>query len=191
MKKSNKIMSLLLAFAMIFTAVVPAFAATDEAADGIVVKKDVVELHVSASKNGKYDGVEQDIRLFVSKSGEKDFTEVQKVTTENGRAKFVIKKADIIANAEYVIAVGDLVPSTDAKDARNAKLVMADTPWKYVVKTDKDGNFIDTKEVYHFTLFIQPKGKSDFTVISLDKDGYRKPGVKFSIYPVDLSLIHI
>lgn len=185
MKKSNKIMSLLLAFAMIFTAVVPAFAAEKkDAAYGIEVKENTVEIKVSASKNGKYDGVEQDIRLFVSKSGEKDFTEVQKVTTENGRAKFVIKKADIIANAEYVIAVGDLAPSTDAKDARNAKLVMADTPWKYVLKTDKDGNFIDTKEVYHFTLFIQPQSGAFFTAISLDKNGYRKPGVKFSIYPV-------
>ena len=184
MKKSNKIMSLLLAFAMIFTAVVPAFAATDEAADGIVVKKDVVELHVSASKNGKYDGVEQDVKLFVSKSGVKDFTEVQKVTTENGRAKFVLNKSDIIANAEYVIVVGDLTPTTEGGDARNAKLVMADTPWKYVLKTDENGNFIDTKEVFHFTLFIKPQGGSFFTVISLDKNSNKKPGVKFSIHPV-------
>ena len=177
-------MSLLLAFAMIFTAVVPALANTDAAAYGIEVKDNKVYINVSASKNGKYDGVSQDIKLYVSKSGEKDFTEVQKVTTENGRAKFAIEKKDVIANAEYVIVVGDITPSTDANAAVNAKLVMKDTPWKYVLKTDKDGNFENGKEVYHFTLFIQPKGGSDFTVISLDKNGNTKPGVTFSIYPV-------
>lgn len=182
-------MSLLLAFAMIFTAVVPAFAATDEAADGIEVKDNKVYINVSASKNGKYDGVEQDVKLFVSKSGVKDFTEVQKVTTENGRAKFALNKSDIIANAEYVIVVDGLTPTTEGGVARNAKLVMADTPWKYVLKTDENGNFIDTKEVYHFTLFIKPQGGSFFTVISLDKNSNRKPGVDFSIHPVKVNKV--
>lgn len=187
MKKSNKLMSLLLAFAMVFSVVVPAFAETGS--KGKPEANDKIEINVSASKDGKYDGVNQQIGLYVDKTGKngKDFQFVEWGATENGRYTFKLNKP-LEANATYTIVVGALTPEIGADKAYNAKLVMPGTQWKYSFNTDGNGNPIELKEDYHFDLYVEPRQTDAFfTVTTLTKDAKTAPNRAFSIVPLKVN----
>lgn len=187
MKKSNKLMSLLLAFAMVFSVVVPAFAETGS--KGKPEANNKIEINVSASKDGKYDGVNQQIGLYVDKTGKngKDFQFVEWGATENGRYTFKLNKP-LEANATYTIVVGALTPEIGADKAYNAKLVMPGTQWKYSFNTDGNGNPIELKEDYHFDLYVEPRQTDAFfTVTTLTKDAKTAPNRAFSIVPLKVN----
>lgn len=183
MKKSNKIMSLLLAFAMIFTAVVPAFAETGST--GKAEPDNKVRINVTASKDGKFDGVVEKVTLYVDKTGKagKDFQEVKSGETVNGRYTFELEKP-LEANATYTIVVGEITPSVSDEEAYNAKRVMPGTQWKYSFNTDAKGNPIELKDEYHFDLYVEPKAKDYFVVTTLTEDAKTAPFESFSIVPL-------
>lgn len=187
MKKSNKFMSLLLAFAMVFSVVVPAFAETGST--GKPEANNKIEINVSASKDGKYDGVNQQIGLYVDKTGKngKDFQFVEWGATENGRYTFKLNKP-LESNATYTIVVGALTPEVGADKAYNAKLVMPGTQWKYSFNTDANGNPVELKEDYHFDLYVEPRQTDAFfTVTTLTKEAKTAPNRAFSIVPLKVN----
>lgn len=187
MKKSNKFMSLLLAFAMVFSVVVPAFAETGST--GKPEANNKIEINVSASKDGKYDGVNQQIGLYVDKTGKngKDFQFVEWGATENGRYTFKLDKP-LESNATYTIVVGALTPEVGADKAYNAKLVMPGTQWKYSFNTDANGNPVELKEDYHFDLYVEPRQTDAFfTVTTLTKEAKTAPNKAFSIVPLKVN----
>lgn len=187
MKKSNKLMSLLLAFAMVFSVVVPAFAETGST--GKPEANNKIEIKVSASKDGKFDGVNQVVRLYLDKTGKdgKDFQEVKWGATQNGRYTFKLDKP-LEANATYTILVGGLTPTVSDEKAYNAKLVMPGTQWKYSFNTDANGNPIDLKEDYHFDLYVAPRQTDAFfTVTTLTKEAKTAPNREFSIVPLKVN----
>lgn len=187
MKKSNKFMSLLLAFAMVFSVVVPAFAETGST--GKPEANNKIEINVSASKDGKYDGVNQQIGLYVDKTGKngKDFQFVEWGATENGRYTFKLNKP-LESNATYTIVVGALTPEVGADKAYNAKLVMPGTQWKYSFNTDANGNPVELKEDYHFDLYVEPRQTDAFfTVTTLTKEAKTAPNKAFSIVPLKVN----
>ncbi|WP_237036870.1 cell wall-binding repeat-containing protein [Mediannikoviicoccus vaginalis] len=188
MKKSNKIMSLLLAFAMIFTAVVPALANTEDAAKSETKKDNTVKINVSASKDGKFDGVNQKVTLYVDKTGKegKDFQQVDWGVTENGKHTFELK-SPLLPEATYTIVVGDMNPNVSNEKAYNAKLVVPGTQWKYSFNTDPNGKPIELKEEYHFDLYVEPKSKEFFVVTTLTKDAKTAPFQDFSIVPLKVN----
>ncbi len=186
MKKSNKILSLMLALVMVFTTVVSAFAEETEGPIGEPEKETTVKINFSASKNGKFDGVTQNATLYVAKTGKdgRDFTKVAEATTENGRGFFEVKKGEILPNAEYFIVVGGLSPDTNDADFRDAELVAPGTAWKYVLTTDADKKFVNLKEDYHFDLYVEPHKAAFFTVVTLDENANTKPYETYKVYPV-------
>lgn len=187
MKKSNKLMSLLLAFAMVFSVVVPAFAETGST--GKPEANNKIEINVSASIDGKFDGVNQVVRLYLDKTGKdgKDFQEVKWGATQNGRYTFKLDKP-LEANATYTILVGGLTPTVSDEKAYNAKLVMPGTQWKYSFNTDANGNPIDLKEDYHFDLYVEPRQTDAFfTVTTLTKEAKTAPNRAFSIVPLKVN----
>ena len=187
MKKSNKFMSLLLAFAMVFSVVVPAFAETGST--GKPEANNKIEINVSASKDGKYDGVNQQIGLYVDKTGKngKDFQFVEWGATENGRYTFKLNKP-LESNATYTIVVGALTPEVGADKAYNAKLVMPGTQWKYSFNTDANGNPVELKEDYHFDLYVEPRQTDAFfTVTTLTKEAKTASNRAFSIVPLKVN----
>lgn len=187
MKKSNKFMSLLLAFAMVFSVVVPAFAETGST--GKPEANNKIEINVSASKDGKYDGVEQKVTLYVDKTGKngKDFQQVDWGVTENGKFTFKVN-SPLLANATYTIVVGDMNPNVSDEKAYNAKLVMPGTQWKYSFNTDANGNPVELKEDYHFDLYVEPRQTDAFfTVTTLTKEAKTAPNRAFSIVPLKVN----
>lgn len=182
MKKSNKIMSLLLAFAMIFTAVVPAFAATGEAE-----QDNKVRINVTASKDNKKDGVSEKVTLYVDKTGKsgKDFQEVKSGQTVNGEYTFELDKP-LLPEATYTVVLGEFTPYTTAEEAYNAKRVMPGTQWKYSFNTDAKGNPIELKD-YHFTLYVEPKAPHYFTIKTLTEDAKTDPEQTFKIVPLKVN----
>lgn len=180
-------MSLLLAFAMVFSVVVPAFAETGST--GKPEANNKIEINVSASKDGKYDGVNQQIGLYVDKTGKngKDFQFVEWGATENGRYTFKLNKP-LESNATYTIVVGALTPEVGADKAYNAKLVMPGTQWKYSFNTDANGNPVELKEDYHFDLYVEPRQTDAFfTVTTLTKEAKTAPNRAFSIVPLKVN----
>lgn len=198
MKKSNKIMSLLLAFAMIFTAVVPALAAQPRGKDTADELKDHFVFKLDTTKNGLQSD-DKLVTLYKGKAGAEEFKKVADNTKKDGFKDYIaIPKKDVKAGETYFLVFGQLKHvNVEAKEneKENATLVEIGSNWYYKFVVEKDGvlpakgtdsndkpvevaKMVADGTAFAWKEFIE-KEVFDFTVIGQDKDKKMLPGLEF------------
>ena len=198
MKKSNKIMSLLLAFAMIFTAVVPALAAQPRGKDTADELKDKFVFKLDTTKNG-LESSDKLVTLYKGKAGAEEFKKVADNTKEDGFKDYIaIPKKDVKAGETYFLVFGQLKHvNVEAKEneKENATLVEIGSNWYYKFVVEKDGvlpakgtdsndkpvevaKMVADGTPFAWKEFIKD-AEFDFTVIGQDKDKKMLPNLEF------------
>lgn len=198
MKKSNKIMSLLLAFAMIFTAVVPALAAQPRGKDTADELKDHFVFKLDTTKNGLQSD-DKLVTLYKGKAGAEEFKKVADNTKKDGFKDYIaIPKKDVKAGETYFLVFGQLKHvNVEAKEneKENATLVEIGSNWYYKFVVEKDGvlpakgtdsndkpvevaKMVADGTPFAWKEFIKDE-EFDFTVIGQDKDKKMLPNLEF------------
>lgn len=197
MKKSNKIMSLLLAFAMIFTAVVPALANQPKGQDVADELKDKFVFKLDTTKNGLQSD-DKLVTLYKGKAGAEEFKKVADNKEGTGFKDYIaIPEKDVKAGETYFLVFGQLksVNKPNKDNEENATLVEIGSNWYYKFVVQKDGvlpakgtdsndNAVEVAKMvadgtaFAWKEFIESE-VFPFTVIGQDKDKNMLPGLEF------------
>ena len=191
-------MSLLLAFAMIFTAVVPALAAQPRGKDTADELKDHFVFKLDTTKNG-LESSDKLVTLYKGKAGAEEFKKVADNTKEDGFKDYIaIPKKDVKAGETYFLVFGQLKHvNVEAKEneKENATLVEIGSNWYYKFVVEKDGvlpakgtdsndkpvevaKMVADGTPFAWKEFIKDE-EFDFTVIGQDKDKKMLPNLEF------------
>lgn len=201
MKKSNKIMSLLLAFAMVFSVVVPAFAEGNAVDETDVQRKDNFVFNLANVKGDKNNGT---LVTLYKADVEKNGAPVEVANNKDGenfKDQLVVAKRAIEEGLTYYLVFGD-------SSAANlfTQLQKDDANGYYVFKAEADkelpetGKFIPAKSnkdakteevkiadleksndpVFKYDKFVKDE-EHYFEIISQDKNRNPVPNVTFSI----------
>ena len=191
-------MSLLLAFAMIFTAVVPALAAQPRGKDTADELKDHFVFKLDTTKNGLQSD-DKLVTLYKGKAGAEEFKKVADNTKKDGFKDYIaIPKKDVKAGETYFLVFGQLKHvNVEAKEneKENATLVEIGSNWYYKFVVEKDGvlpakgtdsndkpvevaKMVADGTPFAWKEFIKDE-EFDFTVIGQDKDKKMLPNLEF------------
>lgn len=182
MKKSNKILSLLLALAMVFTTLVPAFAATPDGEGQGPAPASNTTFKVKVTRNGVPVKAEGALNFVLYKKDGKEFKMVNDaVSTEYNEPLNLVTLKNLEKETSYKLVIGSLestvVATTDGVKVNGFEFM---TDKNGSVKT-LDGKDIDlNNKVYSMVLDLKAGKLAKFRVLSLDEEGKRKPNVEFS-----------
>ena len=186
MKKSNKILSLLLAFAMVFSTIVPAFAETK--GDGQGPKPvDSTTFKIKVKRNGNPIDVKGAYSFALYKKDGKQFKPVAgSVETKYEEPLNLVTLKNLEKETSYKLVIGSL-SSTVVETTDGAKVN------GFEFKTDKNGTVKDlddkdidlAKKVYEMVLALKDGELNKFRIVSLNEEGKRKANVPFSFVNLD------
>ncbi|MEJ8752841.1 cell wall-binding repeat-containing protein [Lagierella sp. ICN-221743] len=177
MKKSNKILSLLLAFVMVFAAFVPAFAKTP--GPGQTTGNADFTIKLRAQRHGRTTGANVNVTITSKKAGETTNGRQEGVyAVENGAKDIELGKFtsgnSLEANRDYYVTV-------------DTKEVLPKTTYEYKFTTNDDGKVVSNGKVveeleFGFDLYFEQKEGYAFTVWSLeDMSNKLKGNVEFEV----------
>lgn len=190
MKKSNKILSLLLAFAMVFSVVVPAFA-NGTGKTTVPAKSITFKVKVKDGKDGSSLDFAKDTALdkfVLYKENGDSWTEVNngiasKEFVQNAEESYnLVSLAELNTKTSYKLVVNELtsklVETTDGVKGNGFEFYVDEYG---NVKTSKDGETIDlAKKVYTMVYETKQGTEAKFRIRSLNEEGKAIPNVKFS-----------
>lgn len=201
MKKSNKIMSLLLAFAMVFSVVVPAFAEGNAVDETDVQRKDNFVFNLANVKGDKNNGT---LVTLYKADVEKNGAPVEVANNKDGenfKDQLVVAKKAIEEGLTYYLVFGDssaanLFTQLQKDDANGYYVFKAKADkelpetGKFVpAKSNKDAKTEEVKiadleksndSVFKYDKFVKDE-ENYFEIISQDKNRNPVPNVTFSI----------
>lgn len=189
MKKSNKILSLLLAFAMIFTAVVPAFAKTNGTGDS-GKPENIATFKVKVTVNGDERELQKEVdgkklgQFVLLKKGETKWDAVAAIDSvdydkeELHYYNYVNVKEDTLEKeTTYRLTINSL-DSTIVEDTKNNYIEFKTD--KYGAIKDASDKEFDFKVAKDFALTTKEGDLEKFRVVSLNEEGKKLPNVEFA-----------